>query len=70
MTTSYSEGVTIDSTPPVITGSIDVNGGYITTSDHVQASWSGVFIDRESGQLMLSYQIYIMQSVLYSGKRL
>ena len=50
-TTAQSPGVTIDGTPPDVTGaSIDVGGAYTTERNEISASWKGVFVDAESGE--------------------
>ena len=50
-TTAQSPGVTVDGTPPEVTGaSIDVGGAYTTERNEMSASWKGVFVDAESGE--------------------
>ncbi|XP_071954211.1 uncharacterized protein [Antedon mediterranea] len=45
-----SQGITVDSTPPVLgQNSIVVDGDVFYSTSHVEASWDGVFIDHESG---------------------
>ncbi|KAK2158684.1 hypothetical protein NP493_1763g00001 [Ridgeia piscesae] len=49
-TTTTSQGVTIDSTPPDVTKvPIDVGSAYITEQRELSPTWSGVFEDTESG---------------------
>ena len=48
-TTANSPGVTVDSTPPDVSATIDVGGSYLTVRTQMSASWKGVFNDAESG---------------------
>ncbi|XP_078658227.1 uncharacterized protein LOC144903711 [Branchiostoma floridae x Branchiostoma belcheri] len=49
-TTSTSEGLTIDTTPPAVTNTrIDVGGRYLMSTDVVSVNWDGLFSDLESG---------------------
>ncbi|XP_070570802.1 uncharacterized protein [Ptychodera flava] len=47
---TISEGVTVDTTPPLKTDvSFDVGGAFHTSTKSISASWEGLFIDLESG---------------------
>ncbi|XP_053401094.1 uncharacterized protein LOC123523194 isoform X2 [Mercenaria mercenaria] len=55
---SFSNGVTVDTTPPVISDSrITVLRRHITSTEYVDVCWTGVFSDMESGILHYSWSI-------------